>query len=258
MKSRVRLLLCVFPMALIVIPLLLMPLVYASSSQNTEYNQPSLLATGPEEEWSRTFGGGSTEYGRSVQQTADGGFILAGYTQSYGAGGTDVYLVMTDSSGYGTWFTRTFGGSGDDSGFSVQQTTDGGFIITGNTESYGAGGRDVYLIKTDSSGYEQWSRTFGGSNDEGGYSVEQTSDGGFIIAGYTESYGAGESDVYLIKTDSSGYEQWNRTFGGVDRDSGYSMQQTSDGGFIIAGVTESYGAGGDVYLVKTDSSGYEE
>ncbi len=206
-------------------------------------------------QWQKTFGGGHRERGGRVRQASDGGFIVVGNTKSYGAGGTDVYLIKTDSSGNSQW-QKTFGGSDYDYGTSVQQTSDGGYIICGETWSYGAGLADVYLIKTDYSGSSQWEKTFGGSEGDWGCSVQQTSDGGFVILGYTASYGAGGTDVYLIKTDSSGNSQWQKTFGGSDYDEGYSVQQISDGGFIITGYTRSYGVGnGDVYLIKTDSSG---
>ncbi|MBI4691570.1 MAG: carboxypeptidase regulatory-like domain-containing protein [Nitrospirae bacterium] len=205
--------------------------------------------------WTKTFGGSNSDSGYSVQQTSDGGYVIVGYTYSYGAGSADVYLIKTDSSGNTIW-TKTFGGGRYDYGWSVQQTSDGGYIIAGGTDSYGAGNYDVYLIKTDSSGNTTWTKTFGDSYSDYGYSVQQTSDGGYVIIGYTYSYGAGYSDVYLIKTDSNGNATWTKTFGGGDWDSAYSVQQTSDGGYIIAGITYSYGAGSaDVYLIKTDSSG---
>jgi hypothetical protein len=205
--------------------------------------------------WTKIFGGASDDRGYSVQQTLDGGYIITGYTRSYGAGVYDVYLIKTDANGNETWY-KTFGDSSLDYGYSVQQTLDSGYIITGYTDSYGAGGRDVYLIKADVNGNQQWYKTFGGSSEDEGYSVQQTSDGGYIITGVTRSYGAGSNDVYLIKTDANGNQQWYKTFGGSKNDRGYSVQQTSDSGYIITGNTWSYGAGlGDVYLIKTDASG---
>ena len=212
-------------------------------------------ATAVETKWEKTFGGANSDEGNSVQQTTDGGYIIAGWTSSMGAGSGDVYLVKTDSSGKDLWH-QTFGGTDYDWGNSVQQTTDGGYIIAGGTESMGAGSGDVYLVKTDSSGKELWHQTFGGADWDWGNSVQQTSDGGYIIAGRT--YADGYYDVYLVKTDSSGKELWHQTFGGAFWDQGYSVQQTTDGGYIIAGYTDSMGAGyKDVYLVKTDSSGRE-
>jgi hypothetical protein len=212
------------------------------------YAQPDTL-------WTKTYGGADKDYGYSVQQTSDGGFIITGYTESFGAGGYDVYLIKADSSGDTLW-TKTYGGANDDYGRSVRQTSDGGFLITGGTYPFGAGAYDVYLIKADSSGDTLWTKTYGGTDTDIGESVQQTSDGGYIIAGYTHSFGAGESDVYLIKADSSGDTLWTKTYGGADKDYGRSVRQTSDGGFIITGYTESFGAGeNDVYLIKADSSG---
>jgi len=205
--------------------------------------------------WTRTYGGSASEQGYCVQQTTDGGYIVAGYTYSFGAGGYDAYLVKTDANGDTLW-TRTYGGSSTDMGWSVQQTTDGGYILAGMTTSFGAGSDDVYLVKTDADGDTLWTRTYGGSANDMGCSVQQTTDGGYIVAGYTESFGAGESDVWLVKIDANGDTLWTRTCGGRDYDYGWDVQQTSDGGYIVTGYTESFGAGSDdVYLVKTDANG---
>jgi len=203
--------------------------------------------------WSRTFGGDRYDYGYSVKCTSDGGYIIAGQTQSFGEGGFDVYLIKTDSIGDTLW-TRTYGGSNFEAGDVVQKTNDGGYIIVGNTYSFGAGDSDVYLIKTDSIGDSLWARTYGGNNYDCGYSVQQTSDGGYIVVGTTKSYGSGSEDVYLIKTDSVGNTIWSRTFGGIESDNGSDVKQTNDGGYIIVGNTYSFGQGkNDVYLIKIGS-----
>jgi len=208
--------------------------------------------------WNKTFGGTDDEYGRSVRQTSDGGYVITGNTGSYGAGEDDVWLIKTDADGNKQW-DKTFGSSGWDYGYSVAETSDSGYIIAGHTNSYGAGEDDVWLIKTDANGNEEWDKTFGGSGWDWGYSVAETSDSGYIIAGHTGSYGAGEDDVWLIKTDADGNELWNKTFGGSDHERSYSVAETSDGGYIITGYTYSYGAGyGDVWLIKTNADGNEE
>ena len=204
--------------------------------------------------WTKTYGGIEWDEGRSVHKMSDEGFIIIGYTDSFGTGG-DVYLIKTDSLGETLW-TRTFGGTNFDEGLSVQETSDGEYILAGWTQSFGAGGSDAYLIKTDSFGDTLWTKTFGGTDNDFSSSVQETSDGGYVIVGWTFSFGAGSADVHLIKTDSIGDTLWTKTYGGIDGDVGWSGQQTSDGGFIVTGVTGSFGSGGgDVYLVKTDSLG---
>jgi PKD repeat protein len=193
-----------------------------------------------------TFAGVNNDEGRSVQQTQDGGYIIAGGTNSQGAGSMDLYLIKTDNTGNLSW-ERTYGGADWDYGYSVQQTLDDGYIITGESES------NLYLIKTDKFGNQNWSRIYGGGE---GHSVQQTLDGGYIIAGSTYSQGAGDYDIYLIKTDNDGNLVWEKTFGGTNEDFGYSVQQTQDGGYVIVGTTRSEGAGEiDVYLIKTDNAG---
>jgi len=206
-------------------------------------------------QWTRTYGGTDDDWGNSVVQTSDGGYIIAGMTASKGAGWADVYLIKTNASGDTQW-TRTYGGTDWDEGSSVRQTTDSGYIVAGWTKSFGAGGYDVCLIKTNASGDTQWTRTYGGDSDDVGHSVRQTSDGGYIVAGYTWSFGAGDCDVYLIRTNAFGDTQWTRTYGGTGYDWGNSILQTLDGGYIVAGLTNSFGAGDfDVYLIKTDDGG---
>ena len=198
-------------------------------------------------QWDKDLGAG---IGSSLLQTSDGGYVIVGSTHYYGTG-ADVWLIKTDSAGNKQW-DRTFGSWGSDSGSSALQTSDGGYVIVGSTHPWGAGNDDdVWLIKTDSAGNKEWDKTFGGAEVDEGCSVLQTSDGGYIILGNTYSYGAGNSDIWLIRTDSSGEKVWDMTFGGSEEDWGYSVGQTSDGGYFIAGLTMSYGAGDcDVWLLK--------
>ena len=148
-----------------------------------------------------------------------------------------ILSIMSIGWGQEVEWRQTYGEIGSDSGRSVQQTSDGGYIVTGTTVSYGNGYSDLWLIKTDSGGNEEWSQTYGGSSDDSGYSVQQTTDGGYIVTGFTYSFGNGDKDLWLIKTDSGGNEEWSQTYGGSSDDSGYSVQQTSDGGYIVTGTT---------------------
>ena len=204
--------------------------------------------------WNKTFGGTENDQGMSVQQTTDGGYILTGYTESYGNGFTDIYLIKTDGNGDSLWI-KTFGGIGNEWSRSVQQTTDGGYIITGTTNSFGNGSHDVWLIKTDSQGDSLWTKTFGGTGAEEGYSVQKTTDGGYIITSNSNSFGNGYYEVYLIKTDGNGDSLWTKNFGGPGNEYGFSAQQTTDGGYIVTGETHSGNGILDVWLIKTDSQG---
>ncbi len=256
-------------------------------------------------QWTRTIGGPNLDYGYSLIQTIDRGVAIAGYTNSYGQGGYDAYVVKLDSIGNLLWtrtigdtnwnvayslvqtsdagfaiagytwqgvydvfvakldsaghiqWTRSIGGSQHDRGHAIIQTSDGGYAIVGVTMSFGAGDEDVYVFKLDSSGNLQWARSIGGPNQDIGRAIIQTFDRGYAIVGYTTSYGQGNWDVYVVKLDSSGNLQWTRTVGGPSWDYGYAIVQTSDGGLLIAGETSSYGAGSfDIYVIKLDSTGH--
>lgn len=213
--------------------------------------------------WTKTYGRTRSDGypGTCTQPTSDGGYVVVGTTTSFGDTLGDIWLVKTNASGDSLW-TKTYGGPRADQGWSVQQTSDGGYIIAGQSYSFGPGTPtypNVYLIKTNASGDTTWTKTFGGARSDCGRCVRQTPDGGYILAGYTASFGAGSYDVYLIKTNPSGDTLWTRTYGGSreDRCGDFaSVQLTSDGGYIVTGLTFSFGAGDrDAYLIKTDANG---
>lgn len=207
------------------------------------------------QQWNRTHGGTYADEARCVQQTNDGGYIVAGSTKSSGSGDADFWLVKTDANGLMQW-SKTFGGVYEDRAMCAQRTTDGGYVIAGYTSSYGTGNSDFWLVKTDANGNAQWNRTYGGTGSDRSFSVGQTIDGGYILAGETDSFGSGNFDFWLLKTDPAGIQLWVRTYGGANLDVARSVKQTSDGGYIMAGWTDLSGVEGhDCLLVKTDSHG---
>jgi len=212
--------------------------------------------------WQALLGGPGEDVACNVQETSDGGFILVGYTDSFGAGLADAWLVKTDASGVEEW-SKTFGGTDEDWGACLQRTADGGYVLVGTTRSLGAGEEDVYLVKTDGSGELEWSSTFGGVEGDEGYCVQCTSDGGYIVSGLSHSFSEW-SEIYLIKTNGGGLEQWSKTFGGSFGDCGYCVRQTDDDGYVVAGLSQSETGSvpsnivDDAYLLKTDADGIEE
>ena len=199
-------------------------------------------------QWSRCLGTGQHDFGMDIEQTTDGGYLVAGIRWNYPG---DFFLVKTDNTGNQIW-ARTIGGPQTDECHAVELALDGSYALAGCTESYGAGGKDFWLVKTDASGIMQWDRTYGGSGDDDAFSLKRTADGGYLLAGYTESIGTGERDMWLVKTDQDGDVEWTRTFGGELLEGAESVIQTADSGYAVAGWTNSFGVGAeDFWLVKT-------
>jgi len=206
--------------------------------------------------WQKTYGGSGNDRAYTITPTKDGGYIVAGYTDSFGNGKKDVYLIKIDENGNKIW-QRTYGGIDWDVANAITPTKDGGYIVAGDTISFGKRGSvDVYLIKIDKDGNKVWQRAFGGSGSDIANAITPTEDGGYIVAGYTDSFGNGNEDVYLIKIDKNGNKIWQKTYGGSDYDEANAITPTRDGGYIVAGWTDSFGNGGeDVYLIKIDKNG---
>lgn len=206
------------------------------------------------ETWSNTYGGTGNEYALSILPTSDSGYIIAGKTDSVGAGGDDFWVVKIDSSGGQMW-AYPYGGTGNESAFAIQETTDGGYIVAGTTSSYGAGSNDFWVVKLDVGGNQTWANAYGGTGYDDAYAIIQTSDGGYAVTGLTDSVGSGGYDVWVVKLDSAGNQTWANAYGGTGQDIAQSIQQTSDGGYIVAGNTSSFGVGGDFWVLKLDSAG---
>ncbi|MCX5859468.1 MAG: hypothetical protein NT056_06175 [Proteobacteria bacterium] len=205
--------------------------------------------------WQKSYGEVGAEEPRSIQQTSDGGYIVAGQTSSFGAGDFDLWVLKLNSDGTVAW-QKTYGGTSHDYAFSIQQTSDGDYIVAGATVSFSAGLTDFWILKLNSDGTVAWQKTYGGTGDDWAYSIQLTLDGGYIVVGYTSSFGAGGYDFWILKLNSDGTVAWQKTYGGTDDDFSVSTHQTSDGGYIVAGQTSSFGAGGnDLWVLKLNSYG---
>ena len=244
----------------------------------------------PSVEWQRSFGGTNDDRLRSLSQTADGGYVLGGFSNS-GINGNksstnfghyDFLIVRLDAAGNKVW-DRSFGSSSEDVLFSLQQTSDGGFILGGYSTNSGGGPSgnktapsygnfDFWLVRTDGDGNKVWDRSFGGTGLDQMRVVRQTTDGGFILGGQSLSAPGGNktsplygtNDFWVVRTDTNGNKVWDRSFGGIGADRLQDLQQTSDGGFILGGVSLSSPSGNktatnfglnDMWLVRTDSDG---
>jgi hypothetical protein len=248
---------------------------YATCGTETTYGDELSFATN----WQLSLGGTSAEWAWSVQQTTDGGLIVAGTTYSddgdvsWHHGAFDSWIVKLSSSREVEW-EKSIGGSADDYAFSIQQTTDGGYIIAGNSSSDdddvsgNHGGFDCWIVKLNSSGEIIWQNSFGGTEDDYATSIQQTADGGYIFAGESCSLDGdvsennGQSDFWIVKLDSSGEIIWQKSPGGSSSDRAVSVRQTNDEGYIIAGYSESYDGDSpgnwgesDFWIMKLNSSG---
>lgn len=221
-------------------------------------------------QWQKVLGGSKDDYGQFIQSTADGGYIVSGYTSSNDGdvagnhGGTDAWIVKLNGNGVIQW-QKTLGGTTDDNAQCVQATADGGYIVAGFASSYSGdvtgnnGGQDVWIVKLNSTGTIQWQKTLGGANNDNAKSIQLTTDGGYIIAGcsnsdngYVTGWHGGE-DAWIVKLNSSGNLQWTKALGGSGNDNARSIQPTADGGYILAGYT--YSTNGDLTGISNHGNG---
>ncbi|RQW78567.1 MAG: hypothetical protein EHM14_11635 [Methanothrix sp.] len=206
--------------------------------------------------WQKILGGSGEDAGYYVREVSDDGYVVTGSTASLGIGEERLWLLKMDKNGSLQW-SRVFGGfvsSSGDGGWSLDESGDGGYIVTGYTQSFGSGKKDLWLLKTDGDGELQWEKAFGGREDDVGMSVVRTGDGGYVAAGRTASFGKGGDDIWLLKTDSQGTEEWNKTFGGKSDDAAFQVIET-DGGLAVVGRTESGIRDKRIILIKTDPAG---
>jgi len=203
----------------------------------------------------KAFGSAGDETGTCIQHTLDGNYIISGYTNSFTAPFRDAYLIKTDTAGNLLW-SNTYGGSGDEVCYYVTLVNTGGYVLTGGTSSFGAGGNDLYIIRTDAAGNLQWSAIAGGAYDDYGWSAVQTIDRGFLIAGFSQACLGGCLQGLLVKTDSSGAILWTKMLGGSGFETLYGIDRTGDGGYIVTGETSTNSFGSsDTWLIKLNAVG---
>jgi hypothetical protein len=208
-------------------------------------------------QWNKTYGGTIVDYANKIQSTTDGNFIIIGTTNSFGTGGFYSVLLKIDPLGNLLWYKAYQGPGYPCSSSDGHQTDDGGFILIGGAINVPINDVNACLIKTDSSGNVLWVKTYGGQDGESASTGQQTSDGGYIFARTTSSFGT-NGDIYMVKTDASGNLMWSKTYGGTASEYAISVYQSTDGGYVLFGQTQSFGVSlndWDLILIKTDSSG---
>ncbi len=231
-----------------------------TQSFDTGTNDIWLMKLGPLGDlvWEKGFGGICTYEGYTVLESTDGGYIVAGNVQSCALANRDVLILKFDTDGELLW-RKNYGGSSSEYANAIAHTADGGYIVAGRSRSFGSStsNTDVWVLKLDATGSIIWQKTFGGNFFDRAYSVEQTTDGGYIVAGATQSFGAGSDDMWFVKLDSSGGIEWQKAYGGSDQDIAYSIRQTWDDGYVVAGQSSSFMNEGDdgIVVLKLDSAG---
>ena len=211
--------------------------------------------------WRKNYGGIGIDYLSTAIPTSDNGYLLFGETSSYTHGDRDFLVYKVDGAGQKQW-RRNYGGGNSEyvyllwpTGDAACQTADGSYVFIGTTTSYSHGGYDFLVYKVDGSGAKLWRRNLGGSGNEQGYAIEQTPDGGYLVAGYSDTYSNGGEDMLVYKLNAAGVKEWRKNYGGSGNDRAFSLCPTADGGTAIAGYTDSYGTGGDFLIFKVDASG---
>ena len=203
--------------------------------------------------WTKTYGRNRSDYydyAQAITPTPDGNYIIAGYIKSFGVDSSEVYLLKIKSDGDTLW-TKTYGGADWDNAYAITPTPEGNCIVAGYTKSFGVGSSDVYLLNIKPNGDTLWTKTYGGAGWDDASAITPASDGNFIVAGSTKSFGAGSNDFYLLKIKPDGDTLWTKTYGGTGYDGAKAITPTPDGNFIVAGYTTSFGTGGgDIWLIS--------
>ncbi|MCC7303430.1 MAG: hypothetical protein IT233_12395 [Bacteroidia bacterium] len=203
----------------------------------------------------KVYGAWSHDKGNACVQTWDSGYVVVGSSSSYGNGASGLYMLRLNKYGNFVWH-RTFGEVNVDVGMSVVESTDSGIVCVGYTNSYGSGGYDLWVLKTDKNGNFLWQKTYGGSNWDFGNWIAPAAGNGFIVTGSTQSFGQGNSDIWVLRLDQNGDTLWTRTYGGSDEEEGAEIIELSGGDFYLSGKTKSFGSGGyDIISMKIGSGG---
>ncbi|MBU0487920.1 MAG: T9SS type A sorting domain-containing protein [Bacteroidetes bacterium] len=203
--------------------------------------------------WTRTIGGADWDFAYSLAETPDSGIVVAGESYSFSSGNSDMFVVKLSASGDSLW-SKHYGGSGYECAYSIVADLDSNLLLAGSTTSFGAGNEDVYLVKLKPDGDSLWTKTYGGEADDLANSCITYSGGGYAIAGITGSFGGGMNDYWLLRTNESGDTLFTKTYGSYDNEEAYTVCETFEGGFVIAGSTNGPGYF-DIYFFKSWSDG---